>query len=84
MEKDDSSLPDKIISIIRQNLEKFNDQRKELGRQLYNIEDMKSSHLPEKYILQSLVRENTLLLKILRKLNKEDVVNEIFDKLQGS
>jgi len=83
MENDNSDhLIDKIITIIRQNLTSFNDNFNELSRQLYNFENMYKSHLPEKYILQSLIRENALILKTLRQLNYEDIVNSILDRLE--
>jgi hypothetical protein len=85
MDKDNSfDLVDNIISTIRNNLENFADNFLELSRQLYSIENMRLSNIPEKYILQSLLTDNSLILKIINKTADEELLMKLTEKLMAN
>ena len=82
MEKDNSfDIIGKIITTIRANLEKFSDSFSELSRQLYSIENMRLAHIPKKYILQSLLKENGLVLLTINKTADLELLQELNDRL---
>jgi len=73
---------DNIIFLIRKNFKRFENEFDEIAKQLYSIENMRMSQIPEKYILKSLVENNSLIIHHIKKLNNDTIIREIKEKIK--
>jgi hypothetical protein len=78
-----SNLIDNIILVIRKNLQQFEGDFAEITQQLYKIENMRLAKIPEKYIIQTLIDDNNILIQNLNKLKDDKIVKEIKNDLQS-
>lgn len=77
------SVLDKMILVIRKNFTKFEGDCIDLSTQLTKIENMRLARIPEQFILQDLVENNSILIQILNKLHNDKIVKEIKEKIQN-
>jgi hypothetical protein len=73
---------DNMIFVIRKHFYQFKNDVDDITEQLQKIEKMRLARIPDKYILKSLLEDNNIIIRSIEKLDENNIVREIKDKIK--